>query len=245
MRSSKRARAAFLVVLLILVVPGCGRSAAHHSSHVSERVLADVVAATYPIPGSEIRRGMRIKAFMRGLAIKQCGGTPDPVDSTADRYAQDLFPDLDLIRNRGFSESTDAAESVDPDCALLPRQVRAYVAWMDQGAKWQDLAAGIQRTSRALAVQKPRMAACLRSRTGLHVTEKDPTNFLYSVNKADQDGASRAKYMAWSAAYAACGRAYFAELGSQLAQRRPDLVRQNRELLTTLAAEVVDAGYTP
>jgi hypothetical protein len=189
---------------------------------------------------------MRVVTFIRNLAITQCGGTPAPVDGTVDRYAQDLFPDLTLIRERGLVEAApDPTATVEPNCSLVPKNIPSYLAWMHNGAEWQDIAQGIQERSAALEHLKPIMAQCLRLHTGLAIRGGDPASFLNSVNVADQEGATLAQYMTWSAAYADCGAEYFAAFGSELAKRRRSMVQGSRDLLQSLAAEILAAGYTP
>lgn len=188
---------------------------------------------------------MRMRAFIRDLALKQCGGEPLPLDETFDRYAQDLFPDLRLIRSMGLTEEVKPQRQIGADCTLVPKEVPSYFRWMDEGANWQKLAYRVRRQSAKITHLAPRMAACLRRRTGLQVSDRNPTDFLNSVNMADVKGVPRTRYMSWSRAYSACGRSYFSAFAAILAKRRAAAIKANGTLLRALASEVVAAGYSP
>lgn len=193
---------------------------------------------------------MRVNAFSLGLAIEKCGGTPPPIEMTSDRFAQDLFPDLDLIAQKGFNDEVDerdkALATVGPDCQDLLPGLAAYEDWRDLFHDWTVLAETTQAESTALAATKAHAAACLRDRSGLTVDDADPTTYLRSVNiEMSADGTTRADSLRYASIYAECTRGYFNTMGSELAKRRSQLVERNRELLERFARELAGAGYVP
>lgn len=113
------------------LVAGCASgSSAKDVADVDPQVLQDAISNTFMVPGPEVERAMRVNAFVLGMAIVQCGGEPPPLDMTSDRIAQDLFPDLDLIRRQGFGDEVDqrdaALETVGSDCEdLVPTWIRS------------------------------------------------------------------------------------------------------------------------
>lgn len=217
---------------------------------VDPQVLSDVVSAAYTVPGPDVIRAMRVNAFDLQLGITECGGTPPPIDMTSDRFAQDLFPDLELIRTQGFSDEVDARdvalETVTGECDDLAPDLDAFEDWRRLVFDWSNRAETVKAESQLVAAAKPAMASCLRERSGLSVDSADPTTYLQSVNlEMSQDGTDRADHMRYAIAYADCGKAYFDAMATELERVRPALVEQNREVLQRYAAEIAAAGYVP
>lgn len=182
---------------------------------------------------------------MRGIAISQCGGTPERIDGTSDRYAQDVFPDLALIRDRGFAERSDAAKTVRSDCELIPASIPAYKGWLNTIFHWQDLARQVRGTSGPVRKLAASTSECLRRRSGLAVPMSDPTAFLHAVDIAMVKGATRKDYARWGRDFADCSKGYFEALASALKPERQRAIKDNEFALRELTNEILKAGYVP
>lgn len=253
-----RASGPALLLAVGILLSGCeGQRPSSSSGHgaggrseaepAGRRILGDVIAATYPVPGAGVRHGMRVHAFLQGIGLKECGVEPRPVDSTADRVSQDLYPDLALIRKRGLAEfDEDPRDHLSPDCVeLAPDSITSWAAWFRLGAEWQDLAYRVREQSEDVRAQRQPMAECLRRRTGLPVPDLEPTSFLAEVNDADASGITEHQYLQFSRAYADCGQRYFSSIRVELEKERPVFVDRNLAILQRLADEIVAAGYLP
>jgi hypothetical protein len=207
-------------------------------------VLRDVVDAAFPTPGQAALRNIRVQTFVRSWGVDQCGGTGAPVDSTADRFEQDVLPSLDLIREKGFTEpSQESFKGARDDCEIgdeLQAAAPAFQDWFALAGPWHELVQSTLQDPELTALEAP-MADCLRTATGLDVDDGDPaTSFLGAVDGAD--GADRDQA---AAAYADCGADYFGQLERLLLAKRPAYVAQHRSLLEQFAAQMVTLGYTP
>lgn len=241
-----------VVTLAVLgMLSACGHSAAEPQgvTNVDPQVLQDVIDATFMVPGSDMRRAMRVQEFGRQKAIAECGGKAGPIDGTSNRFDQSHFPDLELIRKRGFfeQEETDQEdkqlEGLDPRCDLTPDLPR-YTAWFVLQTPWGDVVASTEQDSGLTALKGP-MADCLVRKTGLAVERSDPTTFLRAVNTANATGASQGELKNMAAAYADCGAPYFGKFRELLLRKRPAMVERNRELIERYASQIVGAGYVP
>ena len=209
-------------------------------------VLRDVIDAAFPTPGDGQLRNIRVQTFLRSWGVQQCGGQGAPLDSTADRFEQDLFPSLDLIREKGFTE--EPAESFAgsrEDCQIgdeIQTQAPAFEDWRELTSPWHELADTVLRDESLVALKQP-MAQCLRQTTGLEVDDEDPAgSFLGAM-----DGSSRTlqALRQRAAAYADCGASYFGRLEQLLLDARPAMVDEHRELLEDFARQITALGYRP
>lgn len=244
-------RSAAMLVAGSMFLTGCGTpSEVEGGGDVDPQILRDVTSATSMLPGSEVARAMRVNAFILGLAIVECDGEPPPLDMTSDRMAQDLFPDLELIREQGFNDEVDhreiAVETVESNCPDLAPDLPTHRKWRNVSYEWEILAEDIQARSGALAATKSDAERCLRDRTGLDIEEGDPTTYLRSVNaELAKRGTGNEDMMRYAGAYAECMAEYFEVMESELLERRPEFAERNRELLARYAAEIAAAGYVP
>lgn len=190
---------------------------------------------------------MRVQMFSMSIAVQECGGDAIPITSTEDRPAQNLYPDLDLIRERGFAENGPSyRDDLDASCEeLAPDSLNAWGAWRDLAFEWEDAALTAEQESAAMEAVRPQMAQCLSERTGLSFEAEDPTTFLLAVDYADIDGATDKQMREFAAAYADCGKPYFDTLATELKDTRTQLIERHREALTEFAVEIADAGYVP
>lgn len=210
-------------------------------------ILQDVIAATYPGPGPEALRMMRVQTFLANIGIEECGGTPDPLDQTSDRYSQDQIPNLDLIREHGFTEpEAPGRTSVDDSCdEIAPDSIGSFDRWMETRSPWWTSVDRLMDDP-SLDELKVSMAQCLRDRSGLKVKEADPAgSFLGAVDGALQRDGTEAESDSWAADYADCGEPLFSAFGELLKPERAELVEQDIKLLTRLATEMAQAGYRP
>lgn len=217
------------------------------NERVDPQILQDVIDASFWTPGPGVRRGMRVQMFVVSIGVKECGGDPPPLDSTEDRPAQNLYPDLELIRERGFAENLPSyREGLGADCPdLAPDNLESWEAWRELTFLWDDVSLTVQGESEALDAEEDVLAQCLQDRTGLNFDEADPTTFLLAVDNAHVDGATDQEMKSFAAAYAECGKPYFSAFAAELQDDRKKLIERNRELLTRFALEIADAGYVP
>lgn len=240
-----------LLGVLLVALTGCsGTRPPNRPTERSEpQVVQDVIDATFSVPGPEMLRAMRIQEFDRNLGIVKCGGKSGPINGTSDRIDQARYPDLTLIRDRGFVEQAGVKSDdsrvagLDKGCNLFP-PLPSFQAWFVLDQPWRDVVDGVENGAAVETLKEP-MATCLVDRTGLKVDPDDPTSFLRAVNLASATDASDAELKAYATAYADCGEPYFAKVRSLLLEKRPAFVERNRELIEKFASELVAAGYAP
>jgi len=216
------------------------------SGSVHAQVLSDVVDAAFPTPGRAALRNIRVRTFLRSWGVERCGGTGAPADSTADRYEQDVLPNLELIREKGFSEpSSESFDGARDDCQIgeeLQAAAPAFEEWFALAGPWHELVRATLKDPGLAALRTP-MAECLRAATGLSVSDQDPAgSFLGAIDGAGSDGSVLHRE---AVAYADCGVPYFGKLEQLLLEQRPAYVEQHRQLLGRFAGQVAALGYTP
>ncbi|HEX2894591.1 MAG TPA: hypothetical protein VHO29_11380 [Marmoricola sp.] len=221
------------------------------SSHVDPQVFQDVVESVFMLPGPSQLRAIRVSNFTQDLLFKACGGVGPPLDSTADRFMQQLFPDLELIRERGIVEPDSPAvrPGTKPGCDIvssgLSRRLPSRENVMDLIQPWLDVVTTTLQDPTLLALKKP-MWVCMTSQSSLDVGQDVPGDFLKATNIAlSQLGATSTEVKALSRIYADCSDPYFTRLRRLLLPRRPAEIERNRELLERYASELVGLGYLP
>ncbi|MCW2839166.1 MAG: hypothetical protein JWR55_649 [Aeromicrobium sp.] len=241
-----------VVVLVVGALAGCNESppATKAVSKSDPQVMQDVIEATFMVPGIGVLRAMRVREFGRQKAIAECGGEPVSIDGTSGRFDQSRFADLELIRQKGFSEQKEVEredrqlEAMDPGCDDLAPNFPSFAEWIILQGSWMDVVRTVEQDPGLLALKAP-MAKCLTKRTGLDVDASNPTRFLSAVNIANVKGATENEMMDLAAAYADCGAPYFAKLHDLLLDERPAMIERHREVIDRYTAEIVDAGYVP
>ncbi|WP_460830062.1 hypothetical protein [Nocardioides hungaricus] len=246
--------------------PSAGQSQSSRvGGDVDPQVLDDVAAAAFPAPGASVRRMMRVNNFVTDFIFAACGSTLRlSIDRTWERYDQDVFPDLDLIRAKGFTEKNPrvdrkgnlpAPPGFRPGCDAkskgnLFEKVPSRNDWVDLRAPWDDVVATVEQDPSVVALKGP-FAQCLREGTkgtGIVVSSTDPApTFLAQLDKAYAGGkvTTRERERRMPRLYARCGRAYFGRTQELLEAERPAMIERNRELLEQFAREIVAIGYVP
>jgi hypothetical protein len=219
------------------------------SGTTGDAILSDVVDAAFPTPGDPQLRNIRVQTFLHGWGLERCGGRAAPLDSTADRFEQDVLPNLELIRVRGFTEpSQESFRGVDDDCQIgdeLQAAAPAWAEWRELTGPWLAVVDEALGDERLVALKAP-MADCLRAATGLEIDDRDPVDSLLgAVDHAGARGAKDQEQQQRAVAFADCGETYFGTLESLLLAQRPTLVAQHRQLLEDFAHQLADLGYTP
>ncbi len=210
------------------------------------------------MPGETQRRTIRVRHAARSLANVACGGQPlGDLDSTASRFNQARFADLDLIAEKGLVEvrggSDKSAEKVElGEC--VDEEMPSYLDWYQLAEPWSDVLRDAVQSSTVVST-KPDVAACLTSTAQVpeirNLDPSDPTaSFLAHVvdsHMASLDDASQFQdeMMQLSDTFVTCTRPYFEALEKELTPRQDALVERNRELLQRFAAELTRAGYVP
>lgn len=242
-----RLMASFCALIFLV---GCG-APEQDSRPVDPQVLRDVIDATFMVPGTEMLRAMRVQAFARNKGIEECGGKGGPLDSTAARVDQSKFPDLDLIRTKGFTEDNAVKEedqrlaSISGSCKNLVPNIPGWSASQAIGAGWNDVALSAEQQPRVRS-HVSGVATCLSSRTGLKLRAGDPiSGYLNAVNAQRASDHQTLSDGAAAVAYADCTKPYFDALRVVLMKRRGDAVERNREALQDYARGLVKAGYVP
>jgi len=208
------------------------------------QILEDVVDAAFPTPGRAALRNIRVNTFLRSWGVTRCGGTGAPLDSTADRYAQDTVPSLELIREKGFTEpSQESFKGARDDCQIgdeLEAAAPAFEDWFALGEPWHELVRTTLEDPGLSALKAP-MAQCLREATGAQVSDRDPVDsFLGGMDEGTEEDRRQG-----ATAYADCGADYFGELERLLLAKRPAFVDEHRELLEDFARQLTALGYRP
>ena len=204
-------------------------------------VLSDVVDAAFTTPGEAASRNIRVQTFLRSWSITACGGTGEPLDSTAMRFEQNLLPNLDLIREKGFSEPINesfAGSRKDCDTAAeLAAAAPTWTAWSALSGEWHDT---VETTidDLSLAALLPNAAQCLEDKTGRTIDRRDPIDSFFD----DED--SMAISQTDAVAYADCTAGYFGQLETRLLAERPTFVETNEQVLAQFASELSAMGYT-
>ena len=207
------------------------------------------------VPGDGVRRAMRVREFNRQAGIRKCGGKPTrSLDTIFERWDQDLFPDMNLIREHGFGggDSVDddekILETLPADCSNLFPLIPDFDKWFALQGAWHDVVLTKLQDPTMVSLRKP-MATCLTDQTGLKVTADDPaktylkavTERWLKLSKADWE----AQEQGYADAFVDCGREYYDTLTKLLLPERDKMVEQNREVLTSFAIHLVEAGYVP
>lgn len=263
----------FGMLTALLLLSGCtsgskqGESpevdgAATRGGAVDPQVLDDVVATAFPAPGPSARRLMRVTNFTSDFVMIACGSTERlPLDRTWERYSQGEFPDLELIRAKGFDEKNPAADREAPPpgyrmgCDATEKgnlfdEMPSFHDWRDLAIPWDDVVATVEQDPSVVAL-KPPFARCLQDGTdgtGIVVSSEDPARtFLTQLDKAyaGDKVTSRARDRRIPRLYARCGRAYFGRTQELLEAERPAMIERHRELLEQAARELVAMGYVP
>ncbi|GAA3647258.1 hypothetical protein GCM10022237_03480 [Nocardioides ginsengisoli] len=262
----------------LLVVSGCssdttGRpttptkadSAATGGGAVDPQVLDDVAAMVFPAPGPSVRRMMRVSNFIGDFISITCGSTERlSIDRTLERFEQDVFPDLELIRTKGFVEVNPRADrkgNVSPPPGFrkgcdarskgnLFERVPSRNDAMNLREPWDDVVTTVEQDPSVVALKAP-FAQCLRKGTkgtGIVVSNEDPApTFLSQSDLASYLGklTVRENKRLIPRLYVRCGRRYFARTQALLEARRPAMIERHRELLERFARELVAIGYVP
>ncbi|UUZ59072.1 hypothetical protein [Nocardioides sp. B-3] len=220
--------------------------AASSPTAVDPKVLSDVIEGTFSVPGPGQRRSIRINTFIRSWMAQQCGGRGAPIDDTSERFSQDTTPDLELIRERGFTEdyvNMFAGARRDCDAASpgnLIDQAPTFQAWSELRSPWAEVERTVTADNRVAALRGP-LAGCLEQRSGLTVSVRNPaSSYLSGV-----DGAADADRQRLATIYADCGKDYFAMVETLMLEQRSEMVNRHRDILERFAVEVVSLGYTP
>lgn len=210
---------------------------------VDPQVFQDVIEAAFVVPGDSQLRSLRVGNFVQGQVNKACGVAPPPLDATDDRLAQDEFPILSLIAEKGFTEE-EAASHRGSNCDLTDARWPEYEEYRSLLFVWLDMSRTVLQEA-DVDTLKPSMHECLQEASGLRVGDDVPGAFLGAVDLARLDGASDAETAQWAKDYARCTAPYFNDVRDRLLDLRPEMVEKNRELLATVARSMVDRGYVP
>jgi hypothetical protein len=252
--SSRLALAAVLCGLSACAAPPPAAPVAS-AVQVDPQVMSDVIDWAFPLGGSGMLRNMRVGRWVSSIQAVDCGGKPfENLDYTNDRLDQAMYPDLSLIREKGLSESgpRPAGERVGEEIACryksLPSWNKVFNLSVDY---WRD------RSYEALdeptvKVKLDSAGTCLEGRTGWNLTHANASKLEYFFVKVDgvdaqaaNEEASRDLSRRYSTIFAECSEAYSTAMQAALEAKRPAAIERNRELLTTFAGELAQAGYVP
>ena len=225
---------------------------------VDPQVLSDVVAGVFMMPGDTARRTILARHRIRSLANVECGGEPfDDLGSTAARYNQARFADLELIAEKGLGEiggmtMAEAEEQVQRvdlwECEF--DVLESYWDWHNLQEPWHDIVLEADEQP-AVVATKQGTAHCLRTQSGVGIDIDDArptetylsgTDLHYQQGDFDDLEVERQRL---SDVYVECTGDYFEALEAELRPRRDQMVERNRELLERFAGEVAEAGYVP
>lgn len=235
--------------------PGQTGSAANA---VDPQVLADVIEWTYPVPGETVRRSLRVARAINSIQTVDCGGEPFvDLDYTGDRIDQALFPDLELIQEKGLTETSTDSQP-EPVGSDLPCRRKSLPQWQDvdelSGAWVNDQVRQAFNTD-PVAPLVVDAGACLAQKSGLPLGKVGGSSLLelyfVEVDSAAveasniSDEAAEATRRKYAAIFVECLGDYAATMRRELMAKRPAEVERNRELLTAMARGLTAAGYVP
>jgi hypothetical protein len=231
--------------------PTRGSSGGTHeppAGQVDPQVFQDVVESAFLVPGRGQLRAIRLGNYTQDLMFKACGGEGPPLDSTANRFMQQEFPDLELIRERGLTEDdAPQGEAGGKDCDMISsgvlKRLPAFRDVNDLTEPWLDIANTAMQDSSLIALKDP-MWKCMTNRSSLEIGKNVPVDFLQAANFA-LSGDGKVDLMDLSVIYADCSAPYFDRLKQLLLKKRPSMVERNRELIERYASELVATGYVP
>jgi hypothetical protein len=246
-------------------LPKVDSAATGGGSAVDPQVLDDVAATVFPAPGAGVRRMMRVQNFISDFIVITCGSTQRlSIDRTVERFEQQVFPDLDLIRTKGFVEKDPRVDREGNPLPLpglrqgcdarskgnIDERVPSWHTAMDLRQPWDDVVATVEQDPSVVALKGP-FAQCLREGTkgtGMVISGEDPAStFLTQTDLAIMRGklsmADRDRRI--PRLYVRCGTAYFARTQALLEAQRPAMIERHRELLERFARELVAIGYVP
>ena len=204
-----------------------------------------MVDAAFPTPGEAALRNIRVQTFIRSWgidAVRRHGSTP--WTSTADRFEQDVLPNLELIREKGFTEPTQESFNGARDgCEIGDVLQAAAPAFEDWFALVGPLARAVQGTldDPGLTALKAPMADCLRTATGLAVSDRDPASSFVGAWTASTPRAGARPPRPTPTA----GRMLLRRLDAAAARPAAGVRRQHRALLERFAAQLATLGYAP
>lgn len=248
-------------VMVVAALSGCtapGGAAVSSEEPVAHRpsgahggadpqILSDVVEASYMVPGPNVRRAMRVKLAIKNTIQTGCGARPIDIDSTYDRFDQAHYADLDLIAQRGLTEteSNSVDAEVDESCAKKVFPL-SEVWFQSTGQAWYEATQEAVNDPAVIATHAP-TAECLSAKIGWTVEQSDPVAyFLANADRHLQQSSDwKEAHDKASRVFVECTGQYFASLRQALLPRRQALVERNRELLQSMADELAAKGYVP
>ncbi|MDR1238359.1 MAG: hypothetical protein LBK28_08960 [Propionibacteriaceae bacterium] len=221
------------------------------------QLLADVIDYAFPVGGNQMLRTMRMMRATSSIGAVDCGGEPfENLNYTGDRLDQLLYPDLDLIREKGMSNEPGprpAGTRVgDDSCRYKSLPSLNKVIDLNFGI-WSDATREVWNRD-DIQAEVSKAGVCLEKKTGWSLVKAGATKAEYFFIKADSAVVSAANLseeksykvgMKYSRIFADCMDDYSAAMRAALQAKRPVAVEQNRELLTSLAQELSAAGYVP
>jgi len=200
-------------------------------------------------------RMMRVARATSSIVAVDCGGKPfENLDYTGDRFDQPMYPDLDLIREKGLVEAGKPPAGLryggDDPCRRKSLPSDEKVVDLSVGY-WTDVtrAAWNQDDVQAKVLQA---GTCLENKTGWDLAHPGVSKVEWFFPKVDTANVGYGKadwhdkvIMKYSRIFVDCAGGYAAAMQAALEAKRPEAVERNRELLTRLAQELAVAGYVP
>ncbi|MFT4216268.1 MAG: hypothetical protein QM619_03665 [Micropruina sp.] len=219
------------------------------------QILSDVVDWTFPVPGPSMRRYLRVQRSVNSIQAVDCGGTAfDDLDYTGERIDQVLFPDVELIRQKGLAEAGTPpnGDKVGDD---LPCRTTSLPRWQqvfELETGWEDTVRSVYQ-SNPVQPRVRQAGRCLSRQTGwvLDGAGDALQRFFVQLDNRAVRAANTSEEAAdrivgkYSAVYADCVGDYAEALRAELLARRPAQIERNRELLTAMAGDLAAAGYVP
>jgi hypothetical protein len=225
---------------------------------VDPQIMSDVIEWAFPVGGEGMRRTMRLARAVSSIQAVDCGGEPFAnLDYTGDREDQMLYPDLELIKAKGLANEPGerpAGTRVGDDDPCRYKSLPSWPKVSDLTlGYWNDLTRKVLNRGLVQA-ELTSAGSCLEDTSGWSLVHRDVSKLEYFFVQVDKavleagnvsDARAHETTMKYSVMFATCSADYAAVMQAGLEAERPDAIERNRELLTSLARELAQAGYVP
>lgn len=235
-----------------------GPTASDGTTVADPQIFSDVIDWAFPVGGNHMLRTMRLGRAVSSIQVVDCGGKPfENLDYTGDREDQMLYPDLDLIRQKGLTNGDGSRPSGTRMGDDKPCRDKSLPSWRKvfdlNVGYWDDATREVWNSSKTQNLLAA-TGKCLEEKSGWSLTHGNASKMEYFFVRVDSAAVQAANTsqkladtvtMKYSIIFAECAGDYASAMQTGLEERRPAAVERNRELLTSLAKELAVAGYVP
>lgn len=214
---------------------------------IDPQIMSDVIDFAFPVGGDGMLRNMRLYRAIASIQTVDCGGKPlKEWDYTGDRVDQLMYPDLDLIRQKGLVELGKAPDDhiyggMD---SCRDKSLPSALKVVALGGYWNGISEEVWNRP---AVQSEVVAAgkCLEQKVGKKLGSSATSKLGQFFGVVDNAKRTASNVKRYSGYYADCLVDYSAAMRAALKTERVGAVEKNKDVLISLAKELTAAGYVP